>query len=117
VGLRLLPFRTVQRVVAQLASTPRGPHKTNRSSADRLVWAVTKASRYVPESTCLAQALASQVLLTRHGHPARLRVGFARSEEGKLQGHAWLESRGRIVVGGGDLSRYTRLPGMERGST
>ncbi len=116
VGLRLLPFRTVRSMVAQLASAPLRTHRINRSSTDRLVWAVTKASRYVPEATCLAQALTAQVLFTRHGHPADLRVGFAKAQEGKLEGHAWLESRGRIVVGGGEVSRYTRLPGMERGS-
>ncbi|MBA3474712.1 MAG: lasso peptide biosynthesis B2 protein [Rubrobacter sp.] len=116
VGLRLLPFRTVRSVVARLASAPLRPYRTKRCSTDRLVWAVTKASRYVPEATCLTQALAAEVLLARHGHPADLRVGFVRAERGKLEGHAWLESRGRIVVGGGEVSHYTRLPGMERGS-
>jgi hypothetical protein len=116
IGLRLLPFQTVRRAVSELATAPRIAYEADRSSADRLAWAVTKASRYVPEATCLAQALAAQVLLARHGHPAHLRVGFARSVEGKVHGHAWLESRGRIVVGGGDVSRFSRLTGMERGS-
>ena len=116
IGLRLLPFRTVRSLVAQLASSSLRSHRINRCSTDRLIWAVTKASRYVPGATCMTQALTAEVLLTHHGHPAHLRVGFAKAEEGKLEGHAWLESRGRIVVGGEEVSRFTRLPGMERGT-
>lgn len=112
-GLRLLPFRTLRRMVFRLAQAPAGSRRTNRSSVDRLVWAVTAASRYVPRATCLTQALAAQVLLGRHGHPSRLRVGVARSEEGRLQAHAWVDNQGKVIVGGGELSRYTLLPDME----
>jgi hypothetical protein len=113
-GLWLLPYRTLRRVLAQLARAPIYLHGTHRFSVDRLAWSVTKASNRVPRATCLTQALAAQVLLTWHGHPANLRIGIARGEDGKVQGHAWLDSRGRIVVGGGELSRYKRLPDMER---
>jgi hypothetical protein len=116
-GLWLLPYKTLRRVLALLARAPVDLYGTERSSVDRLAWAVTKASSRVPRATCLTQALAAQVLLTWHGHPANLRVGIARGEDGKLQGHAWLDSRGRVVVGGGELSRYTRLPDMERENT
>jgi hypothetical protein len=116
VGLRLLPYRTVRRVAAQLARAPIGLRKGGGFSADQLAWAVTKTSQYVPKSTCLAQAMTAQVLLTRHDHPAHLRVGVARGEDGRLRGHAWLESRGRTVIGAEELSRYTRMPGMERES-
>ncbi len=113
-GLRLLPFRTLQRVVDKLAQPPAGLRRTNQSSVARLVWAVTVASRYVPKATCLTQALVAQVLLGRHGHRTQLRVGVARGDEGQLEAHAWLESEGKVVVGGGELSRYALLPGMER---
>jgi transglutaminase superfamily protein len=113
-GLRLLPFRTMRRMVIKLAHTPTDLHPTKQFSVDRLAWAVTVASRYVPRATCLTQALAAQVLLGRHGHLSQLHVGVATGEEGRLEGHAWLESQGRIVVGGGELSRYTLLSGMEK---
>lgn len=114
-GLRLLPFRTLQRVLTRLEQAPTAsPRHTNRSSVDRLAWAVTVASRYVPKATCLTQALAAQTLLGRRGHLSRLHVGVAKGEEGRLKAHAWLESQGRVIVGGGELSRYTLLPNMER---
>jgi|SRR5215208_5446867 len=115
-GLRLLAFRTLQRIVIQLAQTPTDPQLARRASVDRLVWAVTVASQYVPKATCLTQALAAQILLGRHAYPTQLRVGVARGEEGRLEAHAWLENQGKVIVGGGELSRYTLLPGMEWGS-
>jgi|SRR5215207_6206462 len=113
-GLWLLPYKTLRRVLALLGRAPIYLHGADSFSVDRLAWSVTKASSRVPRATCLTQALAAQVLLTWHGHPANLRIGIARGEDGKVQGHAWLDSRGRIVVGGGELSRYTRLLDMER---
>jgi hypothetical protein len=115
-GLRLLPFRTLQRVLIRLAHAPAGSHGTKQSSVDRLVWAVSVASHYVPKATCLTQALAAQVLLGRRGYLTQLRVGVAKDEEGQLEGHAWLESQGKVIVGGGELTRYTLLPdmGLER---
>jgi hypothetical protein len=112
-GLWLLPFRAVQRIAARLAEPHVSPHSPNRFSVDRLVWAVTVASRYVPKATCLTQGTALYVLLRREGFPADLRIGIAEGEEGQLQGHAWVESEGRVVIGGPDLGRFTRLPALE----
>jgi hypothetical protein len=87
---------------------------TGQPSVERIAWAVGAASRYVPTATCLSQALAAQVLLARHGHPASLRIGVARGAAGRLEAHAWIESRGRIVIGGtADLARYTPLPALD----
>jgi hypothetical protein len=55
------------------------------------------------------------MLLARIGQPAALRIGVARSEEGRFQAHAWVESQGRIVVGKlPDLRRYAVLPPLEK---
>lgn len=114
-GLRSIPFRTVRRVVNWLAQwSSRSARRADRFSVDRLVWAVTVTSRYVPKATCLTQVLATQVLLGRYGHqPAQLRVGIARGKGGQLEAHAWLENQSKVLVGGGDLSRYTLLPDLE----
>ena len=63
--------------------------------------------------TCLPQALAAQVLLERCGYPARLRVGVVKGGEGQLEAHAWVESQGRIIVGGAEVERYIPLSGLE----
>ena len=112
-GLWLLPFRTLQRGLIQLAWAHAASHSTNQPSVDRLVWAVAVASRYVPNATCLPQSLAAQVLLSWHGYLTQLRIGFARDEEGRLKAHSWLEKEGEVIVGGEDYLHYTPLPDIE----
>jgi len=89
--------------------------KTDPVFVDKVVWAVRVASRYMPGRVkCLAQALTAQVLLERRGYQTQLRIGVAKGEGGQLEAHAWVESQGRIVIGGlKDLARYTTLPTLE----
>jgi hypothetical protein len=93
-----------------LAKVPRPPASVSAPPAmDRLTWAVETVSRFVPAATCLTQALAAQVLLTRRGRAARLHIGVSKAEGRKLEAHAWVESQGRVVIGGSGLERYTVL--------
>lgn len=113
-GLWLLPLPTLRCLLAKLR--PSEPISTEGHSAniEKIVWAVTVASHYVPAATCLTQALAGQILLAQHGEPALLQIGVAKNEAGNLVAHAWVESRGRIVIGDSrELFRYTRLPSVE----
>ena len=113
-GLWLLPFRTLQRLLADMTRTPTALQIIDQSSIDRVSWAVTVASRHVPAATCLTQALATQVLLGRRGCPTTLRIGVARGERGEFQAHAWVEYQGRVVIGGSDApSRFTPLASLE----
>jgi transglutaminase superfamily protein len=66
-------------------------------------WAVTVAARYVPRATCLTQSLAAQWLFAWFGHPTVLRIGVAKANDKSLLAHAWLESEGRVVLGGESL--------------
>ena len=74
--------------------------------------AVTRASAYVPRATCLAQALAVQVLLQRRGCTADLRIGLARGGLQRVEGHAWVECHGKVVFGHGFLPEIV-LPAFE----
>jgi len=112
-GLTLLRFPTVHRLVTNAARPATGPGGRAAASPDRIVWAVTTASRCVPRATCLTQALAAQVLLGRHGHAAHLRIGVARGAAGQFQAHAWLESGDRVPIGGLGRTRYVALPAFD----
>ena len=113
-GLRLLPFQTSRRLLARMVPPTSELQKVDQAPIDQVIWAVTVASRFVPAATCLAQAMATEVLLSHCGHPASLRIGVARSEEGQFQAHAWVECQGRTVIGGSeDHTRYTLLPSLE----
>jgi hypothetical protein len=52
-------------------------------------------------------------LLVRQGYPALLHIGAAKGEGGQLRAHAWVESEGRVVIGGHDLGRYAPLVALE----
>ena len=117
VGLHVLPFRSLQRLLlrsgsfsGRLRSVVAAPSDQGASLTDRVAWAVSVASVYVPGArSCLPQALATQSLLERRGVPARLRLGLAKSDNGTIEGHAWVESEGRVVIGGTDVHRYTAI--------
>lgn len=108
-GLWLAPFRSIQRIIDRVApGRPRMPVPAP-DDVERIAWAVASAARFVPQASCLTQALAAKVILEREGRPAEVCVGVARVGRGAIEAHAWVESDGRIVIGGHDLSRYSRL--------
>ena len=115
-GLRLLPFRTLCRLLNRAARVSVGPAAVNASCPERIAWAVMAASPYMlGVRRCLVQALAVQLLLLRRGYPARLHLGVARGDTGQIQAHAWVEADGRIVIGGSvsELERYTPLLALD----
>jgi hypothetical protein len=108
VGIRVLPLPLLQGVLA--GGSRRRAERAGRAVTvlERVAWAVNVASRSVPRGvTCLTRGLAAQGLLRRAGVPARLCIGVARGRQGRLEGHAWVESDGRIVIGGAERDRYT----------
>ena len=115
VGLLVLAFLSLQRLLLRSGGLSRRlrpsgevPSDRGASLTDRVVLAVSVASVYVPGArSCLPRALATQRLLERRGVPARLRLGLAKSDDGTIEGHAWVESEGRVVIGGTDIHRYT----------
>lgn len=116
VGLWLLPFGLVQRVTARLERR-RAPAPAEPDAAQRVVWAINLASRYVPASkNCLNRALAAKVLLARRGLSPHLRIGVRRGQDGTLQAHAWVEAADAILIGNKpDLSGYATLHPRDMG--
>ena len=107
VGLWLTSFRRLHRSLARIAR-PTGSPDPTPGEVDRIGWAVRSAARFVPGATCLPQALAAEAILRRRGHPADLRLGVTRGDD-RVEAHAWVESYGRVIVGGGDLDRFEPL--------
>jgi hypothetical protein len=68
-------------------------------SVRQLTRAIVIASRVIPNATCLTQALAAQRLLARYGYESNLRFGVAKTDDGKLKAHAWIERSGQVVLG------------------
>jgi hypothetical protein len=113
-GLRVFSLKRMLRLLAKDMRITTDVGETNKAVAKRVAWSVRVAARFVPSATCLAQALTTMVMLGRLGQPASLRIGVAKDENGKLQAHAWVECRGKIIVGRlPDLSRFSVLPSLE----
>lgn len=113
-GLWLLPFQTLRRLLARMTQLTTKSPEVNQAKVDKVVWAVKVAKRYIPGARCLAQALATQMLLERRGYPTQLRIGFTRDKGGQMSAHAWVESEGRVAIGGaGNMARYILVPIQE----
>lgn len=103
VAVAMAPFSTLQSWVTRTTKL-----KTRRNfSREEIGWAVSRASRFVPRSTCLAEALATQVLLSRAGYASMIRVGIRKREDAEFTAHAWVESEGKVIAGGKeDVDKY-----------
>jgi hypothetical protein len=109
-GLWLLPFQTLRRLLATFTATRTRARDAEPYSKEQVAWAVEAVARRMPlASTCLTRAMAAQVLLARRGYPTLLRIGVVREGKDELQAHAWVESQDEVVIGGYDLKRYTPL--------
>lgn len=108
-SLWLLPSSVSLRLVRRIAGANRARTIGHRPSLDRLTWAVEAASRRIPHASCLTQAVSAQLLLRHFGYSSQLCLGVARSAEGVFAAHAWVESHGRIIIGGANSAGFTPL--------
>ena len=108
-SLWILRFRRVRQLPQLLARRTVQPR---RATERQVALTVSVASRYVPHATCLTQALATQIMLSWRGQATELRLGVARGTRGAFEAHAWIESCGRVVIGGSaeSLAHYAVLP-------
>jgi hypothetical protein len=119
-GLGLLPFRTVLRLLNLVARSNAASADAPAVSANRIAWAVRVVSPHVLGiRPCLTQALAVQTFLRRRGSSARIHLGVARGDRGQFEAHAWVEHGGKVVIGGSssELERYTPLLALDPQTT
>lgn len=110
--LWVLAPRTSLLLVRRLAALGPRAARATRPSAERLAWMVKAASRAVPRATCLTQAVAGQLLLRHYGYDSALCLGVAKSTSDDFLAHAWIEHDQRVLVGGGYLGAFVRLPAL-----
>jgi hypothetical protein len=132
-GLKLLPFRALRRLLAWAARAGRGDERGGAGYQRRAAWAAAAVGRrLLGDGSCLAQALAVQLLYRRANIPAELCIGVARgsgpgpapqpranprSGGSRLAAHAWVEVDRAVAAGGTaeEVAAFTRLPDLERG--
>ena len=105
-ALSLLPFTTVRRCANRWAAFK----ATDRGEPTRVAWAVMAVGLRIPGTTCLAEALAADSMLRRHGYSSALKVGVRRGAVMSIDAHAWVECAGAVVIGTTpELSDYAVL--------
>lgn len=109
-GLWLAPFPRVLRGTRFCAV--RFP-SSRALSPERVVASIGRALPLTLRASCLTQALAGWIMLTRHGAASRIKVGVASPQQHGFKAHAWLEVGGRVILGdihdvedGGGLASY-----------
>ena len=109
-SLTVLPFVLVRRMLGSLKSL-RWCWLAG-GSPEHAVWMVKTAARFVPGATCLTQALATDILYAFQGEAAEIRFGVSRGvarSAAHLEAHAWVESRGKIILGAPEAGKFTPL--------
>lgn len=110
-GVRWLPFGVWRRLLGGAMSPVAGgaaetapvvpecaAHR--RAWSDRVACAVARSEVALPVGTCLVRALTGYVLLRWRRCPGRVCIGVGWDEGRQLRSHAWLESEGRVLIGG-----------------
>ena len=95
-----LRFRGVRRTATTLAKRcpqPEPDKIVELSEVRRVVQMVKLAVKYSPPwASCLRKSLVLWYLLRRKGIETELRIG-SRRNEGKFEGHAWIEYQGMVL--------------------
>ena len=115
-GLWLLPFRSLYQYLKKLSPTSTQLPEADWIVTRKVVWSVNAVAERMPiPAKCLARALTTQLLLAQQGYRTELRIGVAKNEQEKLEAHAWVESKGEIIIGRlVDISKYTLLPSLDK---
>jgi hypothetical protein len=111
-ALWVVPYRILRRNLPRM-SQPSTETVTPETAALLAQTArhVTICARFVPEATCLTQAITAQILLSHQRLTSTIRIGVARGGEMEsLRAHAWLECHGLVVVGGESMTDCTAFP-------
>lgn len=115
--LWVLPFRRWRRISRSMARVRTSEEMTQPVPSEQLMRALRVMHHYVPDASCLTQALAAQALLARNGQPSTLKIGVARDSGMMLTAHAWVQIGERVVIGQQpELPSYALLPPFELGN-
>lgn len=117
VGLRILPFRRLQKILVPVSRTPDKlqPGKAHLTIRHLQRWVDIAAHYHLYAMTCLRRSMVLQRLLAREGIAVDLQIGV-RKQGDKLNAHAWLEYQGQPINESGSIAQqYAPLaaPGVK----
>ena len=111
-GLYLTSLQKLQVFFQRFTNVDNIQYLGNNPAKSEIIWAVnTTGQKLFKDDTCLVMAIAGQAILNHHGIPAKLQLGCLLGEDKSIFAHAWVESEGKIIIGGTEreISKYTLL--------
>lgn len=110
-GLWLLPYKRLCKLVDHLSRTSRPRRSLSHAEKKQVIWAVRSLSkRMMPDKPCLTQALVLKWRLQKAGEESDIHIGVRKNEDGEFAAHAWLEQDGQVLIGGKTSPfQYSRL--------
>lgn len=109
-GLFMLPFSKLLKLI-EIINNFLSKERKDKVDIAQILHAVHTSNYYVlGNSKCLAKALTTQTLMKVHGYSSELKIGVAKENGSSLQAHAWVEHRGKVIIGGlPNLATFTPL--------
>ncbi len=115
-----LPFRWIAKTLGEKRDPTSEIDKTSKANdleLNRIGWTIRRISDHTPwKSNCLAQAIAAQRMLSRRNRPSAIYFGLTKTDEGKMEAHAWLKSADTILTGGTKLDQYSVVAIFKKGA-
>jgi hypothetical protein len=101
VGLRLIRFLTLRRLLDRCVRLSTRPAAADPRVINAIDWAIRVVAARLPSATCLPQALAADAMLRRRQIASELRFGITanRTADMPISGHAWVECGGGVTIG------------------
>ena len=106
---RLLPLPRLARL---MWIDPRSSRPSQAQDVFALSGSLTRLLRIRSSSNCLERSLLAYRYLAAAGCDPELVIGVARPNDAEIQGHAWIELRGRPVREPDDVDRFIRVVGF-----
>lgn len=108
--LVFLPFKKIIPVLGNIQGKDEQSYRANDSKLLSVKLSIERGGRYSPWRTrCFEQALAAKMMLKRRRFVSTVFFGVCKDGDNKLNAHAWLQSCGQIITGGGNLEKFTVL--------
>lgn len=113
VAVAVVPFRMIAQMLGLRLVGASPPNDVPCPDAARRVgWAIRTAAAHLPwRSTCLMQAVAGTMMLTRSGIESTLYFGVAKDSQAPndLIAHAWLRCGEAVLTGETEDNRFVEL--------
>ena len=93
-----LTFRGYRTVLARIRRIE--PRRQAGIPIDMLAWAVQGMAPFVPQATCLTQALTLRYLAAREGQDCTIRIGVKQKSGEAFEAHAWVMAENVMILGG-----------------